>query len=233
MSIAALVGIGFVSSFEDANGIRVGLMLLARQLPLLLDQRTLDELSVAIDQSSNSANCVREQPSCKVASRVETLIPQDDDPRRTGSPPEPSPAKQTALITNWRETKKDSEEVSRWPVTWLPDDSMLQVSENLAPGLWIGGINTSDEPLKEVQAILKPDANHLELQLTVNVQGNQFEDKVVVPAGARFTLGAEIPKTKKPFGGAILTFRYTYTGRQRTEIFYLTAAMIAHLASAG
>ena len=203
-------------------------MLLARQLPLLLDQRTLDELIIAIDQSSNSANCVREQPSCMVASRV----PQDDDPRRTGSPSEAPPAKQAAFTTNWIETNKDSEEISRWPVTWLPDDSILQVSENPAPGLWIGGINISDEPLKEVQAILKPDAIHHELQLTVNLQENQFEDKAVVPAGARFTLGAEIPKTKKQFGGAILTFRYTFAGRQRAEIFYLTAAMIARLASA-
>jgi hypothetical protein len=233
ISIATLVGTVFVSSFDDANEVRAGLMLLARQLPLLLDQRTLDELTIAIDQGSKSENCVRERPSCMVASRVESLILQDDDPRRTESPSEAPPAEQAAFTTNWLETKKDSEKISRWPVTWLPDASILQVSENPAPGFWIGGINISDEPLREVQAILKPDANHHELQLTVNVQGNQFEDKAVLPAGARFTLGAGILELKKPFGGAILTFRYTYAGRQRAEIFYLTAAIIARLASAG
>ena len=227
MSIAALLGTVFVSSFDDAKEVRVGLMLLARQLPLLLDQRTLDELTIAIDQSSSLANCGRERKSCIVASRVESLILQDDDPRRTGSPSEAPPAKQATFATNSRETKKDSEEIARWPVSWIPDDSILPVSENPAPGFWIRGINISDQPLREVQAILKPDANHHELNLTVNVQGNQFEDKAVLPAGARFTLGAGIPKLKKPFGGAILTFRYNYAGGQRAEIFYLTAAMIA------
>ena len=122
--------------------------------------------------------------------------------------------------------------VSRSPITWRPDDSILQVSENPAPGLWIGGINISAEPLREVQAILKPDAKQQELKLTVNVQGNQFEDKAVIPAGTGFTLGVEISKIRRQFGGAILILRYTYAGQQRAEIFYLTETMVARLASA-
>lgn len=85
----------------------------------------------------------------------------------------------------------------------------------------------------EVQAILKPDANHRELELAVNIQEDRLKDKAVIPAGAPFTLSIEIANQKKPFGGAILTFRYTYAGRRRAEIFYLTAAMIARLASTG
>jgi hypothetical protein len=81
--------------------------------------------------------------------------------------------------------------------------------------------------LREVQAILKPDAKQQELKLTVNVQGNQFEDKAVIPAGTGFTLGVEISKIRKQFGGAILTLRYTYAGHQRAEIFYLPEGMIA------
>jgi hypothetical protein len=207
-------------------------MLLARQLPKVLDQRTLDELIIAIDQSSSFSSCVNGRPKCKVASGGESPTPQHNDPRRSGSSFGAPPARPAASTTIGLETKKDSEEISRWPVTWLPDDSTLQVSENLAPGFWIGGINMSDEPLREVQGILKPDANPRELKLSVNVQGNHFEDKAVIPPGAPFTLGVEIPKTRKQFGGAILTFRYTYAGRQRAEIFYLTAAMIARLASA-
>jgi hypothetical protein len=229
MSIAALIGIVFVSSFENVKQVRAGLTLLARQLPLVLDQRTLDELKIAIDQTSKSSKCIRERPSCMVASRVPSPAPQDADARSS----EARPAKQDASNTSLVETQKASEEISRWPVAWLPDDSALEVSENPAPGLWVGGINISDEPLREVQGILKLDANQRELKLTVRIKGNKFEDKAVIRAGARFAMGVEIPKTNKQTGGAILTFRYTYAGQQRAQIFYLTAAMITRLASAG
>jgi hypothetical protein len=230
MSIAALIGIVFVSSFEDANQVRAGLMLLARQLPKVLDQRTLEELIIAIGQSSSPSNCVNERPRCMVASGAESPTPQDDNPRR----PESSfGAWQAGFTLSSLETKEESEEISRWPITWRLDGSILQVSENPAPGLWIGGINISAEPLREVQAILKPDAKQHELKLTVNVQGNQFEDKAVIPPGTGFTLGVENSKIQKQFGGAILTLRYTYAGHQRAEFFYLTQGMIARLASVG
>ena len=165
-----------------------------------------------------------------VASGAESPTRQDDNPRR----PESSfGAWQAAFTPRSLETKEESEEISRWPITWRLDDSILQVSENPAPGLWIGGINISAEPLKEVQAILKPDAKQHELKLTVNVQGNQFEDKAVIPPGAGFTLGVENSKIQKQFGGAILTLRYTYAGHQRAEIFYLTEGMIARIARVG
>jgi hypothetical protein len=164
-----------------------------------------------------------------VTSGAESPTPQDDNPRRLGSSFKAPPAQQAALIPS----SLESEVTSRWPITWLPDDQILQVSENPARGLWIGGINISAEPLREVQAILKPDAKQQELKLTVNVQGNQFEGKAVIPAGTGFTLGVEISKIKKQFGGAILTLRYTYAGHQRAEIFYLSEAMIARLTSAG
>ena len=233
MSIAALIGIVFVSSFEDANQVRAGLMLLARQLPKVLDQRILEELTIAIGQSSSASNCVNERPRCMVASGAESPTPQDDNPRRPESSFGAPPVRQAAFTPSSLQTKEESEEISRWPITWRLDDSILQVSENPAPGLWIGGINISAEPLREVQAILKPDAKQHELKLTVNVQGNQFEDKAVIPPGTGFTLGVENSKIQKQFGGAILTLRYTYAGHQRAEIFYLTEGMIARLASAG
>jgi hypothetical protein len=233
MSIATLIGIVFVSSFEDTNQVRAGLMLLARQLPKVVDQRTLDQLIIAIDPRSSSSNCINERPKCMVASGAESPTSQDDNPRRPGSSFGAPPARQAELTPSSLETKDESEEISRWPITWLPDDAILQVSENPAPGLWIGGINISAEPLREVQAILKPDAKQQELKLTVSVQGNQFEDKAVIPAGTGFTLGVEISKIRKQFGGAILILRYTYAGHQRAEIFYLPEGMIARLASAG
>jgi hypothetical protein len=233
MSLATLVGIVFVSSFEDANQVRAELVLLARQLPRVLDQRTLDELISAIDKALAFQTALKNDPRCKVASGAESPTPQGDDQRNDGSSFEAPPARPVAPTTIGLETKEQSATVSRWPITWRPDDSILQVSENPAPGLWIGGINISAEPLRDVQGVLKPDAKEQELKLTVNVQGKQFEDKAVIPAGAGFTLGVENSKIRKQSGGAILTLRYTYAGQQRAEIFYLTEGMIARLASAG
>jgi hypothetical protein len=233
MSIAALIGIVFVSSLEDVNRVRAGVMLLARQLPKVLDQRTLDELIIAIGQSSSFSSCANGRLRCKVASGGESPPPQDNDPRRSGSSFGAPPARPAAITTIGLETKEESEMDGRWPITWRPDDSILRASENSAAGLWIGGINISAEPLREVQAILKPDAKQHELKLTVNVQGHQFESKAVIPAGAGFTLGVESSKMRKQFGGAILILRYTYAGHQRAEIFYFTERMIARLASAG
>jgi hypothetical protein len=96
----------------------------------------------------------------------------------------------------------------------------------------ISGINVSDKTLRGVRGTLKPDSSQRELELALNVQGNKFEDETVIPAGARFSLGLEVPKNNSPkqFGGAIFAFRYMYAGQQRATILYLTPSMIARFA---
>ena len=64
------------------------------------------------------------------------------------------------------------------------------------------------------------------MKLTVRVEGERFGGETI-PAGARFTLSAPTPNSKKQSGGAVLVFRYTYAAQRRVEIFYLTNTMIA------
>ena len=225
MSVATLTGFLFIVDFEGANQVRSGLVLAARQLPSVLDQRTLVELRTAID--SSLPNC-KGPPGCKTASYVGSMQ-YDQSPSDEPSSEAPAP-KKAAADAGRLETRKDFDEVAQWPISWLPDDSTLQVSANPKPSFSITGINISDNPLSAVQAILKSDVNHQEIKLTVRVEGERFGSETI-PAGTRFTLGAAPPNNEKHVGGAVLVFRYTYAGQRRAEIFYLTATMIAGLAS--
>jgi hypothetical protein len=222
MSVAALSGIVFVPSLASPQQIKAGIILLLRQLPLVLDQRTLEELKTAFGAGLKLSECPTKQQQCVVAN----LVKNADEGRTLSSSRHTSD--QTATGP---ESKTGSEETARWPVIWLMNEPPPQVPENSVAGLWISGINISDEPLRGVRAILKPDANQRALRLTVNIEGNHFADDAIVPPGSRFSLSLETSKTQT--GGANLTFRYDYAGSQRVEIFYLTAAMIARLASAG
>src|SRR5262245_43870006 len=114
MSLATLIGIGLVSSFEDANQVRGGLILLARQLPKVLDQTTLDELTIAIDQRSSISNCGRRK--CQAASGAEPPRSQDYDQRNDGSSFEPPLATPVAPTSIGLATNTESATVSRWPI---------------------------------------------------------------------------------------------------------------------
>ena len=235
MSIAALVGWTFLSTIEDPSQVRAGFIWLAGQLPLVLDQRTLDDLTTAIEQGSTSSICgAKERPGCMTAtSRTELPIPHDSDvPRSAGWSSDAGQAMQAAATPSWLEAKTDSKQASRSPVIWLLDEPSVLVSSGIAPGFLISGINVSDKTLRGVRGTLKPDSSQRELELALNVQGNKFEDETVIPAGARFSLGLEVPKNNSPkqFGGAIFAFRYMYAGQQRATILYLTPSMIARFA---
>jgi hypothetical protein len=233
MSVAVLIGWAFLSTIEDPSQVRAGFIWLAGQLPLVLDQRTLDELTMAIEQGSTSSLCgVKAHPACVASSRAGSPIPHDDDiPRSAGSSSEVRQAMQAASTTSWFE---DSKEASRSSVIWLLDGPDVSVSSGIASRYLISGMNVSDKTLTGVHGTLKPDSSQHELELALNVQGHKLEDGSI-PAGARFSLGFDFPKTSSPkqFGGAIFTFRYMYAGRQKATIQYLTPSMIVRFANRG
>jgi hypothetical protein len=238
MSMAAIIGWLFLSTIEDAPQVQVGLMRLASQLSPVLDQRTLDDLTAVIEQFSTYSICDgKERPECMTAGgRTESPILHDSDvPRSAELASEARQAMQAASITGRLEAKKDSNEAARSPVIWLLDESGAQVSSGIAPGFLITGINVSDKTLTRVHGTLKPDSSQRELQLALSIQENKFEGKTVIPAGARFSLGFEIPNTNSPkqLGGAIFTFKYTYAGKEKATILYLTPSMIARSANRG
>ena len=156
-------------------------------------------------------------------------------------PPEPEAIQATAT-PSWPAPKQEPKATPGGPLVWLLDDQPLQTSSSGAEGFAINGINTSDQAMQEVHAVLKPDGGQHELELALSVEGQKT--KGVVPAGAHFSLGFEAPKNdgskqlggndgSKQLGGAILTFRYIQDGQRKTSIVYLTPSMISRLANRG
>lgn len=235
--MAVLVGCIFLSTIEVPSQVRAGLLWLASQLSPVLGQRTLDDVTAAIEQFSTYSICDgEERPGCITsAGRTESPIIRDSDgPRRAEVASEARQAMQAASATGWLEAKKDSNKAARSPVIWLLDEPGVPVSSGTAPGFLITGINVSDETLTRVHGTLKPDSSQRELELALSLQENKFEGETVIPSGAQFSLGFEIPNTNSPKqGGAIFTFKYTYAGQEKATILYLTPSMIARSASRG
>jgi len=231
MSMAVLVGCIFLSTIQVPGQIRARLVWIARQIPL--DRQTLDDLTTAIQQVSTSPICgVKERLGCMAANRAS----QDGDALRSpNSLPAGRQAKLAAATTSWLEAKQDPKATSRSPVIWLLSEPNGLAASSVADGFSIGGINVSDQALKEVHGNLKLDSSQREMELALYVEGRKFEDETVIPAGARFSLGSEFLKAdpSKQFEGAIFTFRYMYAGQQKASILYLTAAMIARFANRG
>jgi hypothetical protein len=205
MSMAVLVGCISFSTIEVPSQVRVGLMRLAGQLSPVLGQRTLDDVTAAIEQFSTYAICdEKERPRCVTsAGRIESPTFDDSDrPRRAEVASAAPQAMQAASTTGWLEAKKTSNEAARSPVIWLFDEPATPVSSGIAPGLLITGINVSDETLMRVHGTLKPDSSQRELELALS-QENKLEGETVIPSGARFSLGT--PNTNSPKqGGAML-----------------------------
>jgi hypothetical protein len=210
LSIVALIGVAFLSTTKDPQA-QDRLVWLASQLAPVLDRKALDGLTAAIRRVSTSL---------------------DDDVRRRAAAVSPRrQAIQAATIADWPKVKPPPK--AKWerkatpgdPVYWLLDKPSIQSAADIGHGFRIRGINVSSQTLKDVQGTLKPDASQRRRGLTLNVEGRLLKDEAVIPPGARFSLASDVPKT----GGAILTFRYSYAGQQRTTILYLTAPTVSRL----
>ncbi|MGH9806321.1 MAG: hypothetical protein ACRD9W_03530 [Terriglobia bacterium] len=250
VSMAALIGFLFVAMAKEPSQLRTGLAWLGDKLPLVLDQQTADEINKAIERipaaiAANAAAIAQvfapgppdakpveqaEAPSATTANAASVSEAEPPSPE----PPAPEPeAIQATATPSWPAAKQEPTTTPGGPLVWLLDDQHNQASSSGAEGFAISGINTSDQAMQEVHAVLKPDGGQRELELALSVEGQKAEG--VVPAGARFSLGFETPKDNgsKQFGGAILTFRYTQDGQHKTSIVYLTPSMISRLANRG
>ena len=111
------------------------------------------------------------------------------------------------------------------PIKWLLDAPSPSTNNAFA----VSGANVSDEPLKVLRAVLKPDSGTGKLALTVDVEGHDGIDGAVVPPGARFSLKTDALTASEAtqIGGAILSVAYVQAGRRKTSIMYLTPPMLA------
>ncbi len=213
LSAAVVAGVIFVATTETPAQGRAKLAWLAEKLPLVLDGQTLDAVMASLEHISTLAAHGNGGPSTE------------------GSPSATPQAMQAATATGWFGADSAPKSNANSPVTWLLDDPNAPVVSPIEDGFAIGGVNTSNQDLSQVHATLKPDGSRREIALALKVEGRAAEGGPVIPAGARFSFGSEMPDPAEPSAGAILTFRYVYAGQQKAAILYISAATIARFAS--
>ena len=239
LSIAALIGLLFLAASQDPGQVRTRGVWIANELSLVADQKTVDALRGAMERLSAALSCnAGERPGCSKAARAEApaaapamqaaATPSWLEPEQDPEPPKQEAAKQESPGPNAK--KQEPGAASQSPVTWRLYDSNAQVGDT--EGFSISGANISSQALEQVHAVLKPDSNQRELQLTLEVEGQTVEAGSTIPAGTRFRLLSESPQeASNPSGGAILSFRYVQAGQRKTSILYLTPAMVARFAN--
>ena len=203
LSIAAIAGLLFLSTIEDAR-VRTELVRLVSKLSPVLDQRLLDRVTAAIEHFPTHTACgEKERTGCVAAAADPAESPMSngsDVPRSAEPASDARQDMQAASAPGWFETKKDANEAARSPVAWLLDEAGAPVSSGVAPGFLITGMNVSDETLTRVHGTLKPDSSQREFELALSVQANDVEGEAAIPAGARFSLGFpehEQPETRR------------------------------------
>ena len=125
---------------------------------------------------------MREGPLSELFRRTEKASKPEAE--SSPEPPAPEPeAIQATATPNWPAAKQEPTTTPGGPLVWLLDDQHNQASSSGAEGFAISGINTSDQAMQEVHAVLKPDGGQRELELALSVEGQKAEG--VVPAGRR------------------------------------------------
>jgi len=219
LSIALVAGFVFFSTAQGSSQTHDGLAQLAKRLPAGWDQPAL-KLAAAIEQASTSLARTRKeaaahQPILAASisdwfswgswSKTETKTEPEAEPE---AGPEPEPASDASADV---------------PIKWLLDEPAT--NETFA----LSGTNVSDQPLRDVQAVLKPDSGKGELALALDLEGRN--GGAVIPPGARFSLAAATltKADAKELGGAVLSVSYVQDGKRRASIMYLSPPTIAAL----
>jgi hypothetical protein len=243
LSMAALVGVLFLTASQDPGQVRTGVAWLADQLSLVADRPTVDHLKSAVERLSTALSCeAGQKPGCTTAASADTPAAAPEamqaaattswlEPKAAPEPVVQEPPKQE--LAKQEPQKQEPRSASRSPVAWRLDDAGLRISSGGTGGFSVGGTNVSDKALEQIHGVLKPDRTQREMPLTLNVEGQSSEPGTTIPAGARFSLASETPNEdgSETSGGAILSFRYVQAGQHKSSIMYLTPATVARLAN--
>lgn len=217
LSIVLIAGFFFLSTAGEPNPFRDGLTGLATKLPSGWDQRALD-LANAIEQVSVASVAARKQAAERPPEPI--LAGSFSDWFSLGSSSKTEPEAEPAL-----KPKPASESRAGVPIKWLLDEPATNQIFALS------GTNVSDQPLADVQAVLKPDSDATVFDLTLQSTGTTGRRGSVIAPGARFSLAATaLTKDQaKHLGGAILSVSYVQDGNRKTSIMYLSPPTIAAL----
>ncbi|MEZ5827579.1 MAG: hypothetical protein R3D30_09100 [Hyphomicrobiales bacterium] len=228
-SLAALIGLLFLSLSPNSGQIRTALAELAKQVPTGLDQPVTD-LAAAMEQTAKALSCEDgTRPVCKMLTSAATPTPPEPNPVPANLEPVQADATATFLDTKPLDTKPAAKPSRGLPIAWLIDEPGAQVASTDSGGFLMSGVNVSDQPLEKVRAVLKPDGGAGKVSLVLQVEGLDDPAGAIIPPGAKFSLVAPNPNTA---GGAILSFSYVLAGQRRTSIRYLTPDVVARSAEA-
>jgi hypothetical protein len=231
LSIALVFGLVFLSAGQDTGPLRQGLTRLAQELPAGWDRGAID-LAEALDRASEALARARTDAAGREPIQAAAITrwfgwgpmgepdPADTEDAEAGAEPEPESVLPTGAT--------DAADAA---IQWLFREAPPATGEPLI----LSGVNASDQPLKGVRAVLKPDSGPRELDLKLEVEGGTGGNGTDVPAGTQFILAPPVLTEDEAagLGGAILSFTYVQAGQRRTSILYLTATMIAALAPGG
>jgi len=218
------------STAQGSSQIHDGLAQLAKALPAGLDRPAL-KLTAALERASTSLARARKQAAHREPQPV--LAASLSDWLSWGSwfPAKPEAERKAAPepeLPQAEDARAVLGDLSDAPIKWFLDEPPPTARETFQ----LSGANLSDQPLEDVQAVLKPDKGIGELALVLELDGRDASG-AAVPPGARFGLSAPslANKAASQLGGAILSFGYVQAGRRKTSIMYLTPPMLAQAAA--
>jgi hypothetical protein len=139
-------------------------------------------------------------------------------------------------------TKPPSKERSRIDLVWLFDQPggppLFAFSRDeqgaTVTGFLLHGENASGQPLTDVQAVLIPDRNAGDVELSLSLREQSDEHVRTIPPGAQFSLANtfsnDLTGPSDTFvekcGGVIFTFHYTQAGVRKAVIWYLSPSRL-------
>jgi len=225
LSIALVAVCVFFSTAQGSSQVHRGLAQLAKALPAGWDRPAL-HVTAAIEQASTSLARARKDAAAHEAQPMLTASAADWFSWGAWFKADPE-AERTAAPDAEPETEAEpgADMSAGAPIKWFLEAPSSAANDAFA----VSGANVSDQPLKVVRAVLKPDSGARKLKLTLDVEGHDDAKGAVVPPGARFRLKAVglTASEAEELGGAILSVAYELAGRRKTSIMYLTPATLA------
>ncbi|HVQ19716.1 MAG TPA: hypothetical protein VMS23_01600 [Terrimicrobiaceae bacterium] len=198
----------------------------AHQLSIVLDPTTGKDfksfIRQALSQYRDTANVKKGLETRSITAAFIPRLPSDS--RSTVSTTSSVPS---------TDTKSPSKGKSRSDLVWLFDQPggppLFAFSRDdqgaTVTGFLIDGENASDQPLTDVQAVLIPDRNAGNLELSLGLREQSPDEPVrTIPPGAQFSLANtfsnDLTGSSDTFvekcGGVIFTFHYTHAGVRKS-----------------
>lgn len=239
ISIAVFFAGSLIAPFVEPGAARAAHSV-AYRLSMLLDQSKGKGFASFLRQTASQNfrfGEVRDTANVKKGLETRTIAAAVIPPLASDPPSSVSTTSSTPSA------KSPSKEGSRSDVVWLFDQkggpSLFALSREergaTVTGFLLDGENTSDRSLTDVQAVLIPDRNAGNLELTLGLSEHSTDEVVrTIPPRARFSLANTFSNYLKgssdtfveKSGGVIFMFHYTDAGVRKGVIWYLSPSRL-------